>query len=121
MAKKKEVISVENDLAENVLIVNGRKYIVDRVASKKIDGVIHNNKIIYKEVNKDEIKKDIDTVVDALKNQTSTGELIRELLKGYPTKDLRRIAKRIRLKLPIKKQHGCLGFKIGDSYLQLID
>ncbi len=121
MSKKKENMVIESDLAENVLLVNGKKYIADRVTSKKIDGVTHNDKIVYKEVKEDDIKRDTDIIINALKDKTDASELIRELLKGMPAKELRRISKRIRLGLPIKKQKGCLGFKIGDSYLQLID
>jgi len=104
----------------NLIIVNGKKFIVDRVTTKKIDKVEHGDKVIFKEVDEKKIKEDMDLISNTLGKMVDSTELIKEILKDVPMKSIRKIAKRIRDKKPIKKQHGCLGFKVGDAYVQLV-
>jgi len=104
----------------NIIIVNGKKYILDRVTTKKIDKVEHADRVIFKPLKEDELKIDMDLIVSSLGKKTSAEEIIREIMKDVPAKTVRRIAKRIRDKKPIKKQHGCLGFKVGDAYIGLV-
>jgi hypothetical protein len=105
----------------SIILVNGKKFQLDKITSKKIDNVIHDDKFIYKELNEEKLKSDMDLIVNTLSELADQDELIRELLKNTPAKSIRRLAKRIRDKKPIKKQYGCLGFKIGDAYVQLIE
>lgn len=104
----------------NIIIIDGKKYILDRITTKKIDKVEHSDKAIFKPLKEDELKEDMDLIVNSLGKKTTAEELIREIMKEVPAKMIRRVAKRIREKKPIKKQHGCLGFKCGDSYIGLV-
>lgn len=121
MKMKKEKMKVEGLASEpNVVMINGKKFILDRVTTKKIDKVEHADKIIFKEVDEAKIKKDMDLIIETLAKKVNSNELIKEILKDTPMKSIRKLAKRIRDKKPIKKQHGCLGFKVGDAYVQLV-
>jgi hypothetical protein len=104
----------------NVILIDGKKYFLDRVTTKKIDKVEHADRVIFKPLKEDMLKQDLDLIVKALGQKTTAEELIREIMKDVPAKIVRRIAKRIRDKKPIKKQHGCLGFKVGDAYIGLV-
>lgn len=118
---KKEKMKVEGLASEpNVVMINGKKFILDRVTTKKIDKVEHADKIIFKEVDEEKIKKDMDLIIETLAKKVNSNELIKEILKDTPMKSIRKLAKRIRDKKPIKKQHGCLGFKCGDAFVQLV-
>jgi L-cysteine desulfidase len=119
MAKTKmKVEALASD--PNVVSINGKRFILDRVTTKKIDKIEHSDKILFKELDEDTFKKDKDLIVKTLAEKTTSTELINEIMKDVPASVIRRVAKRIRKKKPIKKQHGCLGFKIGDAYLQLV-
>ncbi len=115
--KKVEIKSSE----PNIIIMDGEEYIFERESSKKIDGVEHRDKMIFKSYKKEEFLKDLNLLVNTLSKKTTKQELLKQILKNIDYKSLRRLATRIRKKKPIKKQRGCLGFKIGDAYVQLID
>lgn len=104
----------------NVILIDGKKYFLDRVTTKKIDKVEHADRVIFKPLKEDKLKEDLDLIVTSLGKKTTAEELIKEIMKDVPAKIVRRIAKRIREKKPIRKQHGCLGFKCGDSYIGLV-
>ena len=104
----------------NVILIDGKKYFLDRVTTKKIDKVEHADRVIFKPLKEDMLKQDLDLIVTSLSKKTTAEELIKEIMKDVPAKTIRRIAKRIRNKKPIKKQYGCLGFKVGDAYLGLV-
>jgi len=104
----------------NVVIINGNKFILERVTTKKIDNVQHADRIIFKPLKEEEVNKDLMLIAKTLSKRTHAEELIKEIMKDVPASVLRRVAKRIRDKKPIKKQHGCLGFKIGDAYVPLV-
>lgn len=117
----KEKMKVEGMASDpNLIIVNGKKFIVDRVTTKKIDKVEHGDKVIFKEVDEEKIKEDMDLIANTLGGMVDSAELIKEILKDVPMKSVRRIAKRIRDKKPIKKHKGCVGFAIGDAYISLV-
>lgn len=125
MTKKKKEIKVEGQYSEdpipNILIIGGKKYIVERETTKKIDGVEHMDKVIFKRFDEKEYKENLNIVVDALSKRTNSKEILTHILKGVDLKTLKRVVRRIKAKKPIKKQKGCLGFKIGDAYIQLVD
>ena len=114
-------VKVEGLASEpNVILVDGKKYYLDRVTTKKIDKVEHADRVIFKPLKEDKLKEDLNLIVTSLGKKTTAEELIKEIMKDVPAKIVRRIAKRIRDKKPIKKQHGCLGFKVGDAYIGLV-
>ena len=119
--KKAVTMKVEGVASEpNVILIDGKKFYLETITTKKIDKVVHADKIIFKPFKEDELKVNMDLIVKTLGKKTTTEELIREIMKDVPAKDIRRVAKRIRDKKPVKKQHGCLGFKCGDAYVQLV-
>ena len=104
-----------------IIVIDGVKYIAERETFKKIDKVEHSDAIIFKKFDEAEYNKDIELLVDTFSDFTTIEEMLRELLKGASNSHIRRVAKRIRLKQPVKKQEGCLGFKVGDTHVQLIE
>jgi uncharacterized protein (DUF1919 family) len=119
IGKKKKII-IENK-TPNMMLVDGKKYVFEKQCVKKIDGVPHDDKVIFSEFDEDEYKADMAILVDTIAEHTAKKELIRELVKSVDYKTLRRLVKRIESGKVIKKVRGCIGFKMGDAYLQLID
>ena len=103
----------------NIIEVDGNKYIFDKITTYKKDKIKHADKIIYKKFDEDAYKDDFETVVNCLSKKTTTKELLSEIIKDFDPRALKRYAKRIKSKKPIKKHKGCLGFKVGDSYIEL--
>ena len=113
---------VEIDSSQpNILLIDGEEYILERESFKKIDGVEHSNRIIFKPYKKEDYINDLKLIVDTLSEKTTKKELLTEILKKTEYKSIRKLTTRIRKKKEIKKQRGCLGFKIGDAYVQLVD
>jgi len=117
--KRDEVIINQED--PSVIIINGKKYSATRITTKKIDGVTHGDKVYFKPLDEAKFEADLDTVVNEIKKQTTNEELLKELIKCVSIREIKRLANKIRKGAPVKKQKGCLGFKIGKSYIQLID
>jgi hypothetical protein len=106
---------------KGTIIIDGKKYVPIKTTTKKIDGITHLNKTIFKPFNEEKFNEDIETIVKKIKNSTSVEEILKEILKSMPLKQLREAANRIRKGEKPKKQHGCFGFKIGNKYLALVD
>jgi len=117
--RPKEII-VKSD-SPTCLIVDGKKYIFEKETFKKIDKVEHSDKMVFRELNEDQYEYYLNLVVDTIADNVAKKEMIREIVKKIDYKTLRRLATRIEDGKDIKKQKGCIGFKIGDAYIQLID
>ena len=114
-------VKVEVDVHDPTLLyVNGKRYCSTSIKTKKLDNITHIERIKFNELNEEQYSKDLDLIVDTLKTKTSTEELLKEIFKEIPPHTIKRIAKRIRDNKPIKKHSGCLGFKVGDCYIQVI-
>lgn len=122
MAKTKS-LNVEMKAGGNphIIEIDGEKYIFDKVTTYKKDKVEHGDKVIFKKFDEKEYKDNFKTVVDCLAKKTTTKELLSEVVKDFDPRKIKRLAKRIREKKPIKKHKGCLGFKVGDTYMPLFD
>ena len=119
MDKRKVEIDAKD---QSKIIVDGKEYVLDKVTTKKIDGIVHKDKIIYKPFNeKEEFNKNRDIVVKAIGTKVSAKDLIEELIKDVQPKTMKRLAKRVLDGKPIKRHYGCIGIKIGDAYIQLIE
>ena len=119
---KEKIIEIVNPGSKRTFIeVDGDKYYLYREKTKKIDGVEHSVGLIYKKFDEKEYTDLLRTLIEAIKDKTTKTELLTQLLKEIDMKTLRRIAKRIRDGKPIRRHSGCLGFKIGDAYVELID
>lgn len=105
----------------NIIEIDGEKYIFDKVTKYKKDKVEHGDKVVFKKFDEKAYKEDFKTVVDCLAKKTTTAELLSEIIKDFDPRSLKRFAKRIKGKKLIKKHKGCLGFKVGDSYIPLFD
>mgnify|MGYP001572941587 CR=1 FL=1 len=113
---------VEVDLTSgNLLFIDGVPYVSKKVVKEKIDGVTHFRKAIYRKGNKKEIDAIFKKIVDKIKSKTSKEELLTEILKEkYSLYSLEGYAREIDKNGEVKKQEGCIGFKIGKKYMQLL-
>ena len=124
---KKQSVYLTHD---GVLVINGKEYVLSTSKRKKIDGIEHIDKTIFKEFDKEEFEKRIGFIVEKIKDSLDKDEIIKELLKKlglYEVNSLYTIFKKGKKK-KITKQEGCLGLKIGTgkpktggAYLQLIE
>ena len=121
MAKDKIIEIVNSGDKRTFIEVDGEKYYLDREKIKKIDGVEHSIGLVYKRFDDKEYTYLLRTLIEAIKDKTTKTELLTQLLKEIDMKTLRRLAKRIESGKDIKRHSGCLGFKIGDAYVQLIE
>ena len=119
--KKEQKHVVEQDYFKNTLSIDGDIYITDKIVKKKVDGVNHIEKVIYKKATQKEIDDSINKVVQAIKSKTNIDEVLRELIKdNIPNVKLKLVVKEIEKGKEVKKYDGCMGFKIGSRYIQLI-
>jgi len=116
MPNKKVEMTPEGDI-----LVDGERYTFSRDKIKKIDKIPHLDKKVFRKVTDDEEKKYRNTIVKEFAKRVKKEELIEHLLKDVPINKLKQMATNIKKKQPVKKHHGCIGFKVGKSYLQLVD
>lgn len=107
--------------AEGDILVDGVRYTFSRDKIKKIDNVPHLDKKLFRKVTDEEEKRYRDTITKEFSKHVKKEELIEHLLKDIPIAKLKQMAVNIKKKQPVKKHSGCIGFKVGKSYLQLID
>ena len=116
----KQLTKVEMDNDGNVF-VDGVKFIYHKSKYKKIKKTTHLDKHIFKVETPGEREGFEKIIIDKLKGKTSAEELLKETLRDIPTSHLKRAAIRIKNKKKIEKHKGCLGFKIGDTYIELFN
>jgi hypothetical protein len=118
--KKKEEINIVPS-TKGLYEIGGKKYYVDRTEIKVVDGIDHEDKVVLKEFDEKEFEELSGKIIKEIGKQVTKDELIKELIKGHPMNELRNMAKAIEEKQKVVKHRGCLGFKIGDCYIQLYD
>ena len=121
MVKEKQIEIVNPGNKRTFIEVDGEKYYLDREKTKKIDGVEHSVGLVYKKFDEKEYSYLLKTVIKALESKTSKKELLTQLIKEIDMKTLRRLVKRLKKGKAVKRHYGCLGFKIGDAYVELIN
>jgi len=117
----KNKIEVYMKGGENGIYVNGIKYMPEKITYKKMDGIEHTDRVIYSPVNKD-FEKNKQIIVEELLKHTDSKELMNQLINntvGVKTAEL--LSNKIKKNATIKKHKGCLGFKVGNKYLQVIE
>ncbi len=122
MKSKEKTIEIVNPGNKRQFIeVDGEKYYLEREKIKKVDGIEHAVGLVYKKFDEKEYVENLQTIINAIKDKTTKTELLKQLLKDIDMKTIRRLVKRIKTKKPIKRHYGCLGFKIGDAYLEIVE
>ncbi len=114
---------------DGFLVVDGKEYIISSTKIKKIDGIEHIDKQLFKEFDRKESEKKQDFIVGKIKDSLDKEQIIKELLKKMSLFEIDNIYKILKKgKKKITKQEGCLGLKIGTgkpktggAYLGLID
>ncbi len=117
---------------EGILVVNGKEYVESIQRSKKIDGIDHVDKQLFKEFDRKGFEKKIVFISDRIKETLDKDQLIRELVKKKCLSEIDNLYEILKedkkKKKKITKQEGCIGVKIGTgkkktggAYLELID
>jgi len=118
--------------SDEVLVVNGKEYLVGRALTKKIDDIEHVDKYTFKEFDRDDFNRKINFISDKISGSLPKEDLLKELLKKQSSREIDNLYKVLseKTKKPkkITKQEGCIGIKIGTGkpktggrYFQLID
>ena len=95
------------------IIVDGKEYKQKSIKYKKIEGVQHQDAIIFEEINKKEHNKKLSFIKNNIKKAISKDDILVEILKGLSINEINRIFSILKTKKPkITKQKGCLGIKI---------
>lgn len=117
----KEELKVEHDLTTRTLYINGIPYVSKKIVKEKVDGVTHLRTSVYGKATKKEIDESINKIVKKIKGNVSKEELLKQLVRNKMSMRLiTKVNKNIGTK-EVKKHTGCLGFKVGKDYIQLID
>lgn len=120
MAKKKHP-EVVLDCTNNALFVDGVRYAVKTGVKEKVDNVTHIRKLVYEPVSEEQVDKHLDKLTKTLIKQTDANELVRELIKDkMSVRQMAGMVNELDKGKPVKKHKGCLGFKVGRKYVQLI-
>jgi hypothetical protein len=127
--EKPEKLEVYSDASEpNAIIINGRKFAVSRITTKKIDHTKHFDKIIFKEKTEEDIQKKqkkLDFIASKIGAKMLVEDFVKEFLKAMDGRTLTKIYNLIREKKKVRVHHGCLGVQIGDKdkgcYLPFFD
>ncbi len=128
MTKKDEIYMTSDE----VMVVNGKEYLIGRQVMKKIDGIDHVDKICLKEFDREDFNKKVELIAEKISGSLTKEELLKELLKKQTPLEIDKLYNvlSVKSKKPKKltKQDGCIGIKIGSGkpktggrYLQLID
>jgi len=118
--KTKHIIFLKgNDL--QIINIDGKEYVLSDLRMKRIDGVTHLDRVFARPLDTEKRDKLVDRLVENFSGMTTKKELLRELIKALPYADIVRAAGQLDRKKPTFKQAGCLGFKVGRQYLQLIE
>jgi len=124
MVKEK---NVEYDPSKKILIVGDKMYKIKRVKVKKIDGIEHEDKIIFEPVQTKEYEKKMNDIIKCIEKAITKKDILKEIVKNMSLTEIDRIHKIITTKRPkIKKQEGCLGVLIDGGkhnkvYIELFD
>ena len=117
---KEHKVVVDN--TSGMLLIDDVLYVSHKVVKEKLDGVTHFRKVIYRKASRNEIEQSVKKIVNKIKSKTIKEELLYQLVKdSLSMKTIVEVDKQIDKGGDVKKHTGCLGFKIGKNYIQLID
>lgn len=106
-----------------IISVNGKKYRIKKEKGKRIDGILHGDKIVAVPFNEKEHKERIDYIVRKIEYSVKLQEILKEILNSMTDDELEKIEKLLKKGAKIKRSHGCLGLKIGGkggAYIDLV-
>ncbi len=115
---------------DGTLIVNGQEYIESKTKYKKIDGIEHVDKVLYRKFDRKDFNKKVNLIVDKIKSKVTKEELVKELIGKHAIDDINKLYDILKSKKKpkITKQDGCIGIKVGSGkpktggrYFQLIE
>jgi len=111
---------------EPMILVDGVEYRAKKVTTKKMDGQVHDDKVIF-EVAKEDTKDKLEFIKDKLRPSIDVADVLEEILRPMTTAEVNKIYKILKDKKPkVTKQKGCLGLKIdggkhNTSYIQIFE
>jgi hypothetical protein len=109
-----------------VIVIDGKKYRLKEVTFKKLNGVEHLNKYLYKQIRDEKARNEkVSEIIEAISKKVSSKDFLIDFFNQLDEKDVEKVHNLIKKKLPIRKHKGCLGVQIGgkkeNCYFQLRD
>lgn len=122
--KKKQIISHPD---QKTLEFEGKMFRIKKATYKKIDGIVHQDKVIFEEIDEKKEQEKIDYIKKKLIDKVPTERILEEMLKEMPTTVITKLKKLLKeKKAKVKRQDGCLGLfidggKHNNMYLELYE
>jgi len=124
--KNKDKIYITSD---DILVVNDQEYVMGSTSHKDINGIKHVKKVKAVKFDRERHNKQVDFIVNKIKDNLVKEELIKELILKQDMSEIDKIYKTLKKgRKKIEVQEGCIGIKIGSGYpktggryFQLID
>jgi hypothetical protein len=113
MKKDKLIINLEDP---TIIDVNGKKYRMKSEKAKRIDGILHGDKVVFvpfDEVDEQKHNERIDYIVEQIQESVNREEILKEVLRLRPENELIKIEKLLKSGAKITRQRGCICLKIG--------
>jgi len=118
MKKDKIIINMQDPF---IIDVNGKKYRMKRIKGKRIDGILHGDKMILTPFNEEEYNSRISFIIERLEDSFKKEEILKEVLRLKTEEELEKIEKLLKEGAKVSKHSGCLGLKIGGKGGAYID
>ena len=115
---------------DGILVVNEQEYVEFKIKNKKVDDIEHMDKVTYQKFDRKEFNKKVKFIAKKIEFTLDKEELVRELVQKRAINEIDKLYDLLKnsKNLPLKKQKGCIGIKIGSGkpktggrYIQLIE
>lgn len=107
------MVTVVADASSKEILVDGERYVLQKLTKKKIDGTIHENKAIFVKVDARELSALRARLKKRLQKKVDIERILDEVVSTIPLMELRRLDNMLKKRgTVVKRQDGCLGFSI---------
>src|SRR3990167_2321276 len=119
---KKEKYPFYVDASTKHFVIYGKRYVLGKTTTKKIDGVVHKDKIILEEIDVEKQNNLLDEIAKKIKKGITVEKIIREAIsKQLGSNEIKQLAKLLRNgKAKVKEQDGCYGIIVKGKHFTII-
>ncbi len=122
----KKKMEVKADASNRMLIINGEKYVLDKLKTRKEGKVLHEDYSTFRKVDEDEYNEIAEEIKDALRNKINVERILEEIVKCMTFEKMMKMRRMLKKKKTKVKTHdGCYGIDIDSGneheYIQLFE